>query len=166
MQAEMLFYISYEDVLEKVILLWDVLFNWVAVCIRASTRSTTWDYFSVANGRDCLFEALVSCSIIVYCDHDLCSWISRNPITLDGNLNLYDIWQNNAVNFLQISVKRQHLIVVLALVILYCFETACLIIFFIFDICKFQDHWFIFEDMTKLMKGKYILLEPLYLCCK
>ena len=43
---------------------------------------------------------------------------------LDGNLNMHYIWQNKAVNFLQISFKGKHLIIEIVLVILYCFETT------------------------------------------
>ena len=55
--------------------------------------------------------------------------IWKKRCTLDGNLNMYYIWQNKAMNFLQILFKRQCLIVVLVLVILYCFEATSLIIF-------------------------------------
>ena len=34
---EILLYIGYEDLLEKVITLKDVLINWIAVCIRVGT---------------------------------------------------------------------------------------------------------------------------------
>ena len=50
--------------------------------------------------------------------------IWKKRCTLDGNLNMYYIWQNKAMNFLQILFKRQRLIVVLVLVILYCFEVT------------------------------------------
>ena len=44
--------------------------------------------------------------------------IWKKRCTLDGNLNLYYICQNKAMNFLQILLKRQRLIVVLVLVII------------------------------------------------
>ena len=52
-------YVGYKDLLEKVILLWDVLFNWV-VSITVNTRSTSWNYLSVINGRSCLFRRACS----------------------------------------------------------------------------------------------------------
>ena len=55
LQVEILLYIGYEDFLEKVIFF--RLFNWVAICIRVSTRSSSWNQFSVANGRGCLFRS-------------------------------------------------------------------------------------------------------------
>ena len=94
--------------------------------------------------------------------------------TLDGNLNAHRsdiIKHNKAVNLLQISFKGQRLIIVLVLVILYCFEANCLIffssIFWMFQIYQYLGSFkFInsfFEDMTKIMMG-YFLLQPLYLC--
>ena len=88
--------------------------------------------------------------------------IWKKRCTLDGNLNMYYIWQNKVMNFLQILFKRQRLIVVLVLVILYCFEATCLIIFccLIFGIASF------FEGITNIMTGQYFLLEfftPFYI---
>ena len=55
--------------------------------------------------------------------------IWKKRCTLDGNLNMYYIWQNKAMNFLQILFKRWRLILVHVLVILYSFEVTCVIIF-------------------------------------
>ena len=63
-------------------------------------------------------------------------WKKRS--TLDGNLNIHYIWQNKEVNFLQIF-KGQNLIIVLVLIIFYCFEATFLIIFlyqFIYQIYR------------------------------
>ena len=53
MQIKILLYNGYEELLEKVILLRDVLFNWDAACIRVSTTCPTWNY-PVINRRGCL----------------------------------------------------------------------------------------------------------------
>ena len=77
-------------------------------------------------------------------------WKKRS--TLDGNLNIHYIWQNKEVNFLQIF-KGQNLIIVLVLVIFYCFEATCLIIFlyqFIYQFYQSIDSFFV--GMTKIMK--------------
>ena len=50
--------------------------------------------------------------------------ISKKPRTLDGNLDMHYIWHNKVVSFLQILFKGKHLITVIVLVILYCFETT------------------------------------------
>ena len=101
-----------------------------------------------------------------------CLWIWKKPSTLDGNLNVRYMWQNNAVNFLQISFKGQRLIIVVVLVIIYCFEATCFIFSFSSVFWKFQIYQYLgslkfidsfFKDMTKTMTG-YFLLQPLYLC--
>ena len=67
---------------------------------------------------------------IHYCTIKICRLkIWKKCSTLNGNLNVYYIRQNKATNFLQILFKRQRLIIVLVLVILYDVERACLIIF-------------------------------------
>ena len=65
-------------------------------------------------------------------------------ITYDGNLNLHYIWQNKAMNFLQIF-KGQRLIIVPVLDILYSFEAIRLIIFLYLQYLgsfKFIDSFF------------------------
>ena len=67
------------------------------------------------------------------------------------------------VNFLQIF-KGQNLIIVLVLVIFYCFEATCLIIFlyqYIYQFYQSVDSFFV--GMTKIIKQQYFLLELLYL---
>ena len=58
-----------------------------------------------------------------------CLQIWKKSSTLDGNLNVHYIWQNNAMNFLQILFKGQRLIIVLV----HCFGATCLIIFLYFQ---------------------------------
>ena len=41
--TEILWYVRYEDLSEKVILLRDVIFNWVAVCITVRITSKSWN---------------------------------------------------------------------------------------------------------------------------
>ena len=89
--------------------------------------------------------------------------ICRLPIwkkccALDGNLNMYYIWQNKAMNFLQSLFKGQYFIAVLVLVILYCFEVA-----YYFSFCLIFGIDSFFEGIANIMTGQYFLLELFYI---